>query len=41
LNCGPRTTVPKDEWPEICQRALDYRDNHRNYIQKCTEWLKI
>jgi len=33
--------APKDDWPEICQRALDYRENHRNYIQKCTEWLEI
>jgi len=33
--------APKDEWPEICQRALDYRENHRNYLQKCTEWLEI
>jgi len=33
--------VPKDEWPEICQRALEYREDHRNYIQKAKEWLKI
>jgi len=33
--------VPKDEWPEICQRAIDYREDNRNYIQKCTEWLGI
>jgi len=33
--------VPKDEWPEICQDALDYRANHRNYIQKAKEWLEI
>jgi hypothetical protein len=33
--------VPKEEWPEICQRALEYRENHRNYIQKAKEWLKI
>lgn len=31
----------KDDWPHICQRALDYREDNRNYIQKCTEWLKI
>lgn len=34
-------TVPKDEWPAICQRALEYRETHRNYIQKCKEWLGI
>lgn len=33
--------VPKDEWPGICQDALDYREDHRNYIQKAKEWLKI
>jgi len=33
--------APKDNWPEICQQALNYRDDHRNYIQKCKEWLKI
>jgi len=33
--------VPKDEWPTICQRAINYRENNRNYIQKCKEWLKI
>ena len=32
---------PKDEWPEICAEALEYRENHRNYIQKCKEWLAI
>jgi len=32
---------PKAEWPEICQRALDYREDHRNYIQKAKEWLEI
>jgi len=33
--------VPKDEYPEICQEALEYRENHRNYIQKAREWLEI
>jgi len=33
--------VPKAEWPEICQRALDYREDHRNYIQKAKEWLEV
>ncbi|RDZ39390.1 hypothetical protein C5B91_20040 [Haloferax sp. Atlit-10N] len=34
-------TVPRDEWPEICQRALEYRETNRNYIQQCKEWLEI
>jgi len=33
--------VPKDDWPEICQRALEYRENHRNYIQQCKGWLEV
>jgi hypothetical protein len=33
--------VPKDEYPEICQEALEYREEHRNYIQKAIEWLEI
>jgi hypothetical protein len=33
--------VPKDEWPAICQDALEYRENNRNYIQQCKEWLAI
>jgi hypothetical protein len=33
--------VPSEEWPDICQRALEYRENNRNYIQKCKEWLEI
>lgn len=33
--------APKDDWPEICERALEYREDHRNYIQKCKEWLQI
>jgi len=35
---GP-TERPTEELPEICRRALDYRENHRNYIQQCKEWL--
>jgi len=33
--------VSRDKWPEICQQALDYREEHRNYIQKCKEWLEV
>jgi hypothetical protein len=34
-------SVPRKEWPEICQRALEYRQDNRDYIQQCKEWLKI
>lgn len=33
--------VPSEEWPRICQRALEYRKNNRNYIQQCKGWLQI
>lgn len=33
--------VPREEWPGICQRALAYREDNRNYIQQCKEWLEI
>ena len=33
--------VPKDKWPGICQRAVEYREDHRNYIQKAKEWLEV
>lgn len=32
---------PREEWPDICQRALEYREDNRNYIQKCKEWLAV
>ncbi|WP_254810671.1 hypothetical protein [Natronosalvus amylolyticus] len=32
--------VHRNEWPEICQRALEYREDHRNYVQKVKEWLE-
>lgn len=34
-------SVPREEYPEICQRALEYRQNNRDYIQQCKEWLGI
>jgi len=34
-------SVPKEQWPDICQRALEYRENNRDYIQQCKEWLGI
>ena len=33
--------VPNEKYPKICQRALEYREDHRNYIQKAKEWLGI
>lgn len=32
---------PREEWPDICQRALEYRERKRNYIQKAREWLEV
>ena len=34
-------SVPQEEWPEICRRALEYREDNRDYIQQCKEWLEI
>lgn len=34
-------SVPREEWPSICRRALEYREEHRNYIQKAREWLEV
>lgn len=36
-----KSPLDTERFPEICERALDYRNNHRNYIQKCKEWLEI
>lgn len=33
--------VSRGLYPTICQRALEYREDHHNYIQKCKEWLGI
>lgn len=30
---------PKEDWPRICQKALDYRENHHAYIKKARQWL--
>lgn len=38
LGKSPKAT---EKFPEICERALEYREDHRNYIQKCKEWLEI
>lgn len=34
-------SVPREEWPAICRRALEYRENNHNYIQQCKEWLGV
>jgi hypothetical protein len=36
--------APRAEWPDICQRALEYREEHganSHYIQQCCDWLGI
>lgn len=35
-------SIPKEEWPEKCQMALNYRERNgpgSHYIKKCKEWL--
>lgn len=34
-------TVPSDRWPAICERALEYREEHHDYIQQCRRWLGV
>lgn len=34
-------SVPLDDWPRICRKALAYREDKRNYIQKAREWLGV
>lgn len=34
-------SVPNEEWPEICKRALAYREEHHDYIKQACEWLEI
>lgn len=34
-------SVPKAEWPDICERALAYREEHHDYIQQAKRWLGI
>ena len=33
--------IPTEEWPGVCERALEYRERHHNYIAKAKEWLKV
>lgn len=32
---------PREEWPSICQRALEYREEHHAYIKQAEEWLGV
>ncbi|WP_324757068.1 hypothetical protein [Haloarcula montana] len=37
-------SAPQKEWPEICERALEYRDENgvnSHYIQRAREWLGV
>jgi hypothetical protein len=34
-------TVSQENWPHICQRALEYREDNHDYIQQCKRWLGI
>lgn len=34
-------SVPREEWPGICKRALEYRTDHHDYIQQCKAWLGV
>lgn len=34
-------SAPREDWPDICQRALEYRKDNQDYIQQCKEWLGI
>lgn len=31
--------VSKGLLPHICQMALDYREDHRDYIRQCNKWI--
>jgi len=32
-------TAPEEVLPEICERALEYREEHHDYIAQCNRWL--
>lgn len=36
-----KPAAPTEEWPGICRRALEYREEKQNYIQKAQEWLEV
>lgn len=39
-----KPTEPPANWPDICRRALAYREEHganSHYIQRCREWLGV
>lgn len=33
--------IEKAEWPGVCARALEYREDNRDYIQQAREWLEV
>ena len=36
-----RPALRPQRWPYVCQKALDYRENHRDYIQQAKDWLRV
>lgn len=37
-------SIPKEEWPEKCEMALNYRERNgpgSHYIKQCKEWLGV
>lgn len=39
-----RPSRPAEKWPEICQRAIEYREErgaNSHYIQRAREWLEV
>lgn len=33
--------LSKDEWPGVCQDALEYREKHHAYIKQAQQWLRV
>lgn len=33
--------VPKERWPDLSEKALEYRKNHHAYIKQARQWLGI
>lgn len=33
--------IPKREWPKMCIRALEYRQNNHDYVQECKRLLGL
>lgn len=36
-----KPSVTQEKWPGICERALEYREEHRDYIKQCQQWLGV